>query len=374
MKIAYCIEGLFNSGGMERIITVKANYLAQHGYDVTLITSHQECKPFAFPLDKKIHHKDLNVDFHLKKSLLGNATLRDYRIKLKDFLQENDFDIVISTGGMDLYELYKIKDGSIKLAEVHFSYDMNYQMAGENASQLKRFVAFLKTKRMTMAARHYRNIIVLTKTDLKEWKRHCTNAIQIYNPITIDNECASNCINHKAIAVGRLAYQKGFDYLVDAWRLVQRQCPDWKLSIFGEGPDRESLQNQIQRNGLFDSVLLEGNSSNIQEKYASSSLFVMSSRFEGFPLSMIEAESCGLPVISYDCPCGPSELIDNERNGILVSPVGNVAELANAIIDILRNESKRKAMGKESLRKVMSLEVNKIMDQWMHLFIEVARQ
>lgn len=375
MKIAYCIEGLFNSGGMERIVTVKANYLAQHGYDVTLITSHQEGKPFAFFLDEKIHHKDLNVDFSIKRSLWNNATVSDYRKKLNDYLLTKDFDIVISTGGMDLYELYKIKDGSIKLAEVHFSYDMNYLMAGEHASQLKTlFVAFLKTKRMVMAARHYKNIVVLTKRDLNKWRRHCTNAIQIYNPVTIEKSNISKGINHRAIAVGRLAYQKGFDYLVKAWRLVHAQCPEWNLSIFGEGPDRDFLQNLIHRYGLSACVSLKGNSRKIQEEYAKSSLFIMSSRFEGFPLSMIEAESSGLPVVSYDCPCGPSELIDSGRNGLLVSSVGDVDGLANAIIDVLKDERKRKAMADESLRKVMALNVDEIMGKWMLLFSEVLKQ
>ena len=369
MKIAYCIEGLFNSGGMERIISVKASYLAQKGYDVTIITSHQEGKPLAFPLYRTIHIVDLNVDFTQKSNILFNDIRKEYRLKLCDYLLKNRFDITISTGGMDLYELYKIRDSSEKIAEIHFSYDMYFLMSRDNRHKfISRLLAQLKTWRMVYAAKKYRRFVVLTKRDKIDWEKHCSNVCQIYNPITFKVDGVSTLTSKNVIAVGRLTYQKGFDLLLHAWRYVVLAHPDWTLNIYGDGPDRMSLQNYIDTFDLSNNVCLRGNTCDVRLCMLQNSIYVLSSRFEGFPLSVIEAESCGLPVVAFDCKCGPSELIEDGGNGYLVRDVGDIEGLTRALCHLIDDYNLRKKMGMISSIKVKSLNVDIIMERWIKLF------
>ena len=207
----------------------------------------------------------------------------------------------------------------------------------------------------------------MCQTDLKKWSRWCKNVTYIYNPLTIQTEYVSDCVNKKVIAVGRLHKQKGFDYLIDAWKYVYLKHSDWILEIYGEGNLRSTLQTQIDKNGLSNVVLLKGKTDNIVSKYVESSIFVLSSRDEAFGLVITEAEVCGLPIVTFDCPSAPAELVENGINGYVVK-MGDVKSLAAKICVLIENEDLRKRMGEESIYVARKFDVKVICEQWKLLY------
>lgn len=355
MRIAYIINGLYNSAGMERVLTVRANSLCNL-FDITFITNAQGKRPDYFPLDKKIHRIDITEDI-------------PYREGLERCLLENKYDITVSTGGSEFYFLYKIKDGSKKIFEFHFSYDISRVWMGGVKNPIKRRILVeLQKFRRIYIAKHYDKVVVLTKTDCKKWGRWLGNVAYIYNSLTIIPKKKSFLKNKVAIAVGRLDCQKGFDFLIDAWNTVFNSFPDWKLYIYGEGLLREQLQNLIERKELSSVIVLCGATNDIISKYYESSIFILSSRTEAFGLVLTEAEACGLPIVAFDCPSGPRELMEDGRNGYLVSPVGNVKDLASSIIKLMSDSSLRQKMGQRSLELSERFKIEKISKEWVKFY------
>ena len=356
MKIAYIVDSLYNSAGMERILSLKANSLCSL-YNITFIIRNQEGKLPYYPLKNEVRLIDMNLNSFSK-----------YKKNLADFLQKEKFDIVISTGGWEFYFLYKIKDGSKKIFEFHFSfYISRVWFDPANRGLSAKIKAYIQTVRRALIARHYDQVVVLTTADASRWKWFCKNVVVMPNPLTIATDKTSICENKQVIAVGRLNKQKGFDYLIEAWKLVHCQHPDWILKIYGEGDLHSFLQSQINIYRLQNSVFLEGNTSHIIEKYLESSIFVLSSRAEGLPLVCLEALACGLPIVSFKL-IGIEDLIKNEENGYLIKKVGDTQNMANAICKLIKHDTLRKRLGKNSLEIAKKYDVKVIMGLWEELF------
>lgn len=360
MKVAYIIEVMYNSGGMERVLSVCANSLCQD-LDVSIVTLYQKGRPTYFPLDNRIHCYDLGLEGVANRTLLKE--------RLTEFLMSHHFDIVISMGGIDMYYLHSIKDGSRKIVWFHFAINIaETTWVGPNPGIAKKMKAKIQTWRRIYHARKYDNIVVISKADLESWKNHTDKVLCIYNPVTIDcSAMADNCAK-AVISVGRLDYQKGYDYLIDTWKRVAEKHPDWKLRIFGEGPLRNQLQKQIDQQQLSTIITLCGRASNIAEKYVEHSIYVMSSRAEGFPLALLEASACGLPLIAFDCPSGPGEIIEDGRNGYLIPKVGDIEGMANAICKLIEEKELRQEMGAKALERADSFSVKKVSIKWMEVF------
>ena len=199
--------------------------------------------------------------------------------------------------------------------------------------------------------------------DARQWRRFVSRVSVIYNPVTIKAQRVADYSVRRAMAVGRLDRQKGFDTLIAAWRQVVARYPDWQLDIYGDGPQKEELQRMITAEGLQQSVFLRGRADDVASAYARHSLFVLSSRSEGFGLVLVEAGICGLPLVSFDCQQGPAEIITPE-NGILVRPVGDVAALATAISKLAGDAAMRRAMGQQALKLASQFNLNDIAGQW----------
>ncbi len=364
-KIAYIIYSLSNSAGMERSLTTRANFLSDI-YDVTIIT--QVAGKDFFKLDPKIHRINLDLDTSLNKKDFKNECFR----RLSDVLFFQKFDLVVSQGGMELFFLYKIKDGSKKVVEFCFSYDYYKIMALERYNGfLGRFIGNIYTWKRNMYARKYDYIVTLTKRDQLSWKKVMSNVAQVYNPLTISSSLKSDCKIKNVIAVGRLEFAKGFDILINSWRKLARKHPDWTLTIFGEGSKRNELQDLIDTYSLTKSIFLMGRTANIVKEYANSSIFVLSSREEGFGLVITEAESCGLPIITFDCPNGPGEIVEDGFNGFVIDDVGNVDKLSKAICSLIENKELRRKMGEASLVSVQKFSEDIIKPQWVKLFNQI---
>ena len=363
-KIAYIIECMYNSGGMERVLSVCANALCQD-VDISIVTLYQKGQPPYFQLDNRIRCYDLGVE--------NVADGKRLKQRMSDFLMEHHFDIVISMGGIDMYQLHSIKDSSKKIVWFHFAIDIaETTWAGPNPRLVTRIKAKLQTWKRIYNACKYDKIVVISKADVEVWQKFTKKAKLIYNPVTIDTPTLSDLKTKKVISVGRLDFQKGFDFLIDAWKIVNEKNPEWQLDIYGEGPLREHLQTQIDKLQLTRSIKLCGRTSNITKEYVQHSIYVMSSRAEGLGLVLLEAACCGLPLVAFDCPSGPSEIIKDGQNGFLISKVGDVSTMAFKISQLIESEYLRRQMGNEAKRMVeKSFSITVIMEEWKNLIMTV---
>ena len=185
----------------------------------------------------------------------------------------------------------------------------------------------------------------------------------------------SHCLVHRVIAVGRLDYQKGFDRLIEAWSIVKNdsEYSDWRLDIFGQGEWKEMLERMIREKGLIECAHINQPTNEIGEEYSHSSLIVMTSHFEGFGMVLVEAMLHGVPAIAFDCKCGPKDIIDDGKNGLLV-PEGDVPALAEAMKRLMSDESLRRKMGTEALRIKEKYSEEAVMGRWIRLFEKLAKE
>ena len=215
------------------------------------------------------------------------------------------------------------------------------------------------------------SFVVLTHEDAALW--HGLDNLQVIpNPITITDGPSANYDQKQVIAVGRYTYQKGFDLLIKAWEKVYVMHPDWRLNIYGGG-NREQYQAQAKALGLQDVVVCHGPVSNIREKYAESAIFVLSSRFEGLPLVLMEAMATGLPPVAFACQCGPKDIIEHGIDGILCK-AEDIEELADGINYLIESKEARASIGTKAAINIQRFSLDSIMHQWDVLFREIRRR
>lgn len=358
MRLAYCIHALNLSGGIERVVTTKANYLADVlGYEVHIITARQKGRKDFFRLSEKIVRHDLDAN--------DRMFLFKYRKRLSRLLGEIRPDITVSVCDNSLYAVTTCSDGSAKLGEFHFSHEKFLMKYGTSA--VGRLYASYRTRKLEKAVKRLDRFVVLTKADKADWEKVRKNVDQIYNPLSFMQDEPSPLSRKRCVAAGRLESQKNFKDLITAWKTVDRAHPDWTLSIFGKGSQKEALENQIKAEGLSGKVILEGNTNDIRKELLDSSCLVMSSRFEGFPMILLEGLATGLPIVSYDCPKGPSEIVTAGVNGYLAE-VGDTATLAEGICRVIADEGLRRRFGAESKRRSGEFTLEKTMRKWDTLF------
>lgn len=371
MKILYLIYGTFNSGGMERVLCNKANWLVAHGYDITIITTDQQDKKSFFDFSTKIEMVDLGVNFTqtnganiVSKTVQYLKKQRQYRKRLANYLSNHRADIVISMFGAETHWLPILKDGSRKLVEIHFS---KYFREQQCRGGLWRLSDLIRSKQDEKAIKKYDRFVVLTNEDKGNWG-DCSNIEVIHNASIFAPTAQAELHNKRVISVGRLIYQKGYDMLIDAWTVVAAQHPDWRLTIVGGGEELGQRQAQVKRLGLDGSVELIPPSSTIEREYLDSSIYALSSRYEGLPMVLLETMACGVPVVAFTCKCGPRDVITDGIDGLLVED-GSVQDLATGICKLIENDDLRTRMGAEAARTVReNFNEDKIMAQWVQLF------
>lgn len=371
MRIAYCTPSLYIPGGVERVLTTKANYLADvAGYEVYIIlTDGKDRKPY-YPLSEKVHVINLDIRFEelwnmsfIKKGFAYLKKQRVFKRKLKEVLFDIRPDVTVSLLRREINFLCDINDGSKKVGELHVN-RLNYRnFEAGDTNAIKELFAKYWMHSLVKQLKRLDKFIVLSEEDRNNWKE-IDNVTAMPNPLPKTNDTPiSMTENKKVIAVGRYVYQKGFDLLIDAWEMVAEKHPDWHLYIYGRGNKEE--YKHIANCHLEDAV------ENINEKYADSSVFVLSSRFEGFGMVIIEAMKCGLPAVSFACPCGPSDIITNGKDGFLVNN-GDTEQLAERICFLIENPEVRKEMGQRAIETARKYDIEEIGKRWEALFDNIV--
>lgn len=382
MKIVYFIPHLRGGSGMGRVLQIKANYLADVlGHEVTILTYRQFGSPVYFNYSEKVRMVHLDIEdpsFRLKelnffqKRKQIKTFMSAYKSKVENFLKEHRTDVCVSMFlGAEYKFLTEIQDGSRKIIEFHFNFSISPFRIFEEKISWKNYRNLLQIKSLKKKVDEFDKLVVLTEEDAVSWRKYFQNIEVITNPITIQSDEIFAPLSSKdALAVGRLTKQKGFDYLIDVWKIVSEKFPDWKLHIYGEGELKNELAKQIQTNGLENMVILHEPIKNIEKVYEKSSVYILSSRFEGFVLSLLEAMSCGLPVVSFDCKYGPTQLIEDGKNGFLV-PLPDTKKLAEQIIKVLEDDELKNSMGKAAKETSRAYSVPAIMQKWEDLFLSL---
>ena len=372
MRIVYCINNTWYAGGMTRVLSNKVNYFASKGYDVTIITTDQIGKESNYLIHPAVKHIDLNINYlyddkksFVKRLLALPISYIDHYNRLNKRLSAIEADVVIGMFTKDVYLLPFLKDKSAKILEIH-STRYTWLRNRLNRGLIGKFQNWLDS----FIVKKYDRFVVLTNEDLKNWSE-LSNVQVIANANTFITDKVSYLENKVAIAVGRYDQGKNFSQMIDVWAKVCVKHPDWKLKIIGDGSLRDVLEAKVEDCGFSNNIELSFPTNKIMEAYLDSSLLLMTSLYEGLPMVLLEGQSCGLPLISYSCPCGPRDIITHGENGYLVE-VGDVEGMAKYIIQLIENPELRSKMSRNAKLNSMKFSEEKIMEQWINLFEDLS--
>lgn len=374
-KIAYHTYGIFNSGGMERVLTGKVNYLAELGYDVSIIITESGRNTF-YPLSGKVKVINLDIGYNTLygKSLLQNIFGMFFKqikhwIKLRKVLYEDSFDLFITL--QHRFFIPYFRDGSKKIFEVHFAKSISAYGFNKRSLFYKKVYNMLHGLQ-SQAIKKYDRFVVLTKEDLI-LRGSPANGVVIENALSLATDKCADLDSKRVISLGRLSYQKGYDYLLKAWKFVSQKNRAYSLHIYGgEDTEGEILRSYIKEHQLLN-VYIHPPVKNVEEVLTDSSIFMMSSRYEGFPMVLLEAMECGLPCVSYACQCGPSEIIKNGEDGIIVEQVGDIESLSEAMLKLMEGDELRHKMGANAKKNIARYGEREIMAKWESLFNELLK-
>ena len=390
MKIAYCLFGTYSAGGLERVTAVKANWLAEHGYEVYLVTSGHAGRPSYYPLHPSVKHIDLGLCYEVPGAI---SRFEAYRRNLPKYRKHKELleqlfaeirpDIAVAAGWHEGTFLYQIKDGSKKIIEHHIWRNANFALYSLYLKQMSHVTLLRRVKSGLLVLwnrwltykqgrydQKFDRLVVLTEED-KTYCTHCPTTSVIPNPITAPSSEVSPLSDKVILAVGRLDNQKNFPGLIDIWALIAKDYPDWKLRIVGEGYTDTRILQKVKDYSLEGQFELCPFTNNVQEHYLSSSIFTMTSDFEGFGLVLVEAESMGLPLVSYACPCGPRDIIRDGQDGFLVER-GDMKTFAARLRQLIEDEELRRRMGQAAKVNSQRFSLDNVMKQWEALFAELT--
>jgi len=360
MKLLYITNGIHGSGGLERVLSIKASYLASHyDYDVTILTLNSGNKDLFYNFDDRINFYNINASGNALRYFLS------YRNGIKKALKEIEPDIVSvcddGLKGMLFPILFSRKTPVI--------YERHAPKLATTSSPKRSFFKTIKTylinRLMNFGGDKFDKFIVLTKGNLTEW--NLNNLKVIPNPLPFEIDETYMLENKKVLVVGKQSYQKGYDMLLSIWSIVQQKHTDWKLEVYGKLDATLGLEKMLEELNLKDTVSFFPPTKNIIDKYKEASIYCMTSRFEGFGMVLIEAMSFGLPCVSFDCPFGPADIITNNEDGFLVEN-GNHELFASKLSQLIADKELRVCFGVAAKKNVEKYDVHSVAAQWDGLF------
>jgi len=373
MKFLYITNSLAVKAGIERTLTDKANYLAKSGHEVTIVTYQQGDHPLSFNLHPSIRHYDicckafLLYQFSFLERIIETIKLkRKFRRKWINLVNRISPDIVVTTTNSAEFmsEILAVQKDVPVIIESHIAFTAQ----AECTTILKR----IRWQYRLYLYRKCNLFIALTEGDAACWRKYIPRVCKVDNPVTnfVENPFSEKREVGRIISVGRMNNtQKRFDRLIDAFSSIANKYPLWHVDIYGEGILQESLEKQIKDLGLIGRVIVHPSTSNIYAEYLQSELFVLSSDYEGFGLVIVEAMSCGVPVISTNCPFGPSEIIEEGKTGLLSKM--EVNDLSQKIEWMITHPNERKEIGRRGHQAAKHYRLDVIMKEWINTYNKV---
>lgn len=378
MKIMYVIKAFAMKAGVERVVSDKMNFFAEHGHEVSMVTYEQGDHPYAFPLHPSIRHYNLDARFFKlsqmpiwKRPMVMRQMRRRFKEGLQKAVDQEQPDVIITTTySMKLLDIIlNLQTKAHRLIESHIACYTVRKAYDYRNTPILHTIAKLYDKWAFRNIGKFEKLIVLTKGDAQDWSQYINDVVIIPNPVTCypDKIRSHDGSGHRIVCVGRLNEQKGFDLLIEAFSLIADQCPEWHVDIFGSGEDEQKLLNSIHLHKLEGRINILPPTSHIYDEYQDSEFFVFSSRYEGFGLVLIEAMSCGIPCISFRCKYGPEEIITDGIDGLLVKGQ-DIHELGDKMLWLIQHKEERLSMGLKARNSACQYKRESIMVLWQELF------
>ncbi len=360
IQLLYITNGIHGSGGLERVLAVKASYLADKmGYEVHILTLNGGDKQPFYDFSHTIKFHDIKA--------IGNPFnyFLSYRSGIKKVIKTIAPDVIsVCDDGLKGL-LFPVLFGK----KTPIIYERHVSKQIENKTDTISFVQRLKTtlkfRLMNFGASQFHKFVVLTNGNLKEW--NLPNIVVIPNPLPFNSLEQSAHTNKKVLVVGKQSYQKGYDRLLDIWSLVQEKFPDWSLEVYGKLNPALGLEEKAKQFKIDKSLKFYPPIKDVQTKYKEAAIYVMTSRFEGFGMVLIEAMSYGVPCVAFDCPHGPADIIKDGKDGFLVAN-GDIDTFAVKLMALMENKALRQQLGTNALKDVNRFNVTKVVKKWDTLF------
>ncbi|MBD5403649.1 MAG: glycosyltransferase family 4 protein [Treponema sp.] len=353
-KISIILTDITKQAGTERAVVNLANIFISLGYSVRILSTDSETgiSPYSLKSEVEIIHLGLRI-----ATAKGFSKINEYK-KLKQkiglIIKSENVDCLIGTYSLFNALITKIH-GVKTIGCEHFNY--------ESAPKVHRLIRRFFYPKLDA-------VVVLTERDKKHYV-FLKNACVIPNSLSFTPRTFSSCRNKKMISLGRLTKQKGYDLLIDSMSMIKDEITDWSVEIFGAGEDKESLEHKIHENGLEDILSIKPPVSDVESVYSSSSIYLSSSRYEGLQMTLLEAQSCGVPCIVFDCPCGPAEIVEDNKTGFVV-PLGDRKYFAKKILELVENERMRIEFGKNAAIEAGRFSSESVAEKWENLLAKLS--
>ena len=362
MKLLYIIQRANEEGGVQRVLSIKTNYLIEKfGYEISVVTQNEGHENLFFEFHKKINFRDISLKSNKAFNLL------QYKKQLQQHIKQFEPDcIIVCDFALKSFSIPLLLDTKIPIIfEAHGS-----KFNEHKESFFLGFINKLKYHYRNYCASRFLFFVALSEESLKEWS--LSNGLVISNPLWFETTKYADLKAKKVMAVARHSHEKGIDRLLKIWKLVVAKHPDWLLEIYGKPSEELGLQNLAKRINIDKSVVFLNPVKNIQDKYSEASLFVMTSRNEALPMVLIEAMASGLSCVAYDCPVGPKAIIIDNENGFLIED-GNQNSFVEKLDLLMEDENLRIKMSENAKRSVEKYDLDSIMNQWKNLFESIVK-
>lgn len=359
-KLLYITPRIDGTGGLQRVLSIKATYLQDHfRYQITIATTNSRAeKPFY----------DFSVIRHLSRNLKGFGPFYFYSyVSLVRELvaqEQPDILIILDNGYKGFLLPYFLRNLPVKVVFEQHGFRF-YESAEYSLSFVKRIQVFILRRLIDFSMSYVNQLVVLNHSSIKQWNHKKITVIP--NPLWMVPQSTSVSKQNIVLAVGRHEHEKGYDLLISLWKRVVHNYPDWVLHIYGEENPDLRLEDLVISLGLTGQVVFKKPTLDIELAYAEASVFVMTSRHEGFGMALLEAMASGLPCVAYDCPTGPSALIEDHTSGFLI-PMYEEGAFVEALQKLLSDSSLRKQMGNEGKRIASGYALDRVMSEWHQLF------